>query len=310
MKFRCSVLSVDEAVDFYSDGNLFDLLNKPSLLGDHIDFTVSDQPANSGYKIFYTNGYDNSVTYSRKQCHINYPWEQMNNGETLLYSTYPLLETQRQRNACVTAYSAAVSLNNDGLLLLGKSGAGKTSVAVDLCRRYGAQLVGNDLTILGLQEDSLFVKGGTKFFLLRFESIRKSLPDLISLFPNQAQESWLYKIKVEPEKLRIITRSHPVKIKRVFSLHVDEGLSSLHVQNDQNLATKLFLIENFSRYIKGSCVNILGGEKFNQLNFVPSYDTEIFFNFRRSLIDIIESKIKYISGPLNLVTDYIANNNS
>lgn len=306
MKFNCSVRSADEAIDFYSNRDLFLNFNKPSLLRDHLDFTVSKKPSNSGYKLFYNEDGDDSVIYSDKQCQLNYPWVKMNSGEALLYAAYPLFEAQRQCNQWLTAYSAAVSIGDTGILLLGKSGAGKTSVAVNLCRYYGAELIGNDLTIIGLQGGELFMKGGTKFLFFRFESVKKSLPDLINLFPKQPAEAWIYKIKVNPADIGINTRSLPAPINQIFSVHIDENFPSLYVQTSQSLATKLFLIENFSRYIKGSCINLLGGEELDQLGFIPSYDNEEFFLFRRKLIELVLTKTKYISGPLNLVTDYIA----
>jgi len=232
----------------------------------------------------------------------------MNSGETLLYAAYPLLEDQRQSKNWLTAYSAAVSVDDSGILLLGKSGAGKTSVAVDLCRRYGAELIGNDLIILGLRDEQLIVKAGTKFLFLRYESVKKSLPDMINVFPRVPVEPWLYKIKIKPEDVGVNIRIAPASIKQVYNVHVDESFSSLYVQGEQNLATKLFLIENFSRYIKGSCLNILGGSDFKELAFVPSYDKKEYFLFRSKLADLVLAKTKYISGPLNLVTDYIFKN--
>jgi len=309
MKFICSVASAGEAVDFYSNQDLLDFLNSPALLSDHLDFSVSKNPVNSGYKLFYSDSDLSSVIYSSKQCRLNYPWSKMNSGETLLYAAYPLFEAQRQSQGWLTAYSAAVSVGDNGILLLGKSGAGKTSIAVDLCRRYGAQLIGNDLTIIGRQAGKMFVKGGTKFLFLRFESVKRSLPDLIDLFPHQPIEPWLCKIKVNPAEIGVSVRTLPVEIKQIFSVHIDENLSSVHVQDSQGLATKLFLIENFSRYIRGSCINILGGTAFDQLGFIPSYDNERFFKFRCELIELVLEKTKYISGPLYLVTDYIIKNN-
>lgn len=306
MEFKCSVSSVDEAIDYFGERDLFGLLNRPDILRDHPDFSVSRIPSHSGYNLFYRDCDDNSVVYKPRQCQINYPWLRMNKGETLLYSSYPLLEAQRQARHWLTAYSAAVSMHGDGILLFGKSGAGKTSVTVDLCRRYGAQLVGNDLTILGLQEAELFIKGGTKFLFLRYESVRKSLPDLVALFPELPREPWLCKIKVNPQDLGIKCQSEPVKVKRIFSLHIDENLPGLYVEKSQDLALKLFLIENFSRYIKGSCINVLGGNSFDQLGFIPSYDRKMFFKFRENMLNEVLSQIKYISGPLKLVSDYIA----
>lgn len=308
MKYQCSIISAGEGVDFYSERDLYSAFNQLSILADHLDFLVLHKPTNSGYKLFFCDSDENSVNYYGHECQVNYPWAMMNGGETLLYAAYPLLEDQRQSKNWLTAYSAAVSIDSSGILLLGKSGAGKTSIAVDLCRRYGAELIGNDLIILGLQGEHLMVKAGTKFLFLRYESVKRSLPDLINVFPRVPTESWLYKIKIKPEDVGVNIRVAPANIKQVYTVHVDEGFSSLYVQDEQNLAAKLFLIENFSRYIRGSCLNILGGDNFEQLGFVPSYDKKEYFLFRRKLVDLVLSKTKYISGPLNLVTEYIFKN--
>ena len=308
MKYQCSIVSAGEGVDFYSDYDLYSAFNQPAILADHLDFLMLNKPTNSGYKLFFYNSDVSCVSYLAKECHVSYPWKMMNEGETLLYAAYPLFEDQRQSKKWLTAYSAAVSMGNSGILLLGKSGAGKTSVAVDLCRRYGAKLIGNDLIILGLHGEDMVVKAGTKFLYLRYESVKKSLPDLINVFPITPVEPWLHKIKIKPEDVGVDTISTPVNIKRVYTVHVDESFTSLYVQSEQNLAAKLFLIENFSRYIKGSCLNILGGDNFMQLSFIPSYDKKEYFLFRSKLVDLVLAKTKYISGPLNLVTNYINNN--
>ena len=312
MNFRCSIVSAGEAVDFYSEEDLYLRLNQSRLLADHLDIAVNQKPTQSEYTLHYCNcGLDDAaVVYHEKSCYISYPWVKMNKGETLLYAAYPLIELQRQKKRWLTAYSAAVSLAGSGIFLLGKSGAGKTSVTIDLCRRYGAKLIGNDLTILGQPDDDLLLKGGTKFFLLRLTSIRKSLPDLASLFPKTDSEPWSNKIKVDPSELNIDIVTGQIPVKKIFSLHIDEEQPGLYFARDQKLATKLFLIENFSRYIRGSCINVLGGENFDQLGYIPSYDHSGLFVFRRALIDSIMEKIIYISGPLKLVSDYIANASS
>lgn len=308
MKYQCSIVSAGEGVDFYSEFDLYSAFNQPSILADHLDFLVLHKPTNSGYKLFFCDSDENLINYSGHECLVRYSWIMMNKGETLLYAAYPLFEDQRQSKNWLTAYSAAVSVNNNGILLLGKSGAGKTSVAIDLCQRYGAELIGNDLTVLGCRNERLVVKAGTKFLFLRYESVKKSLPDLINIFPKTPIEPWLYKIKVKPECIGINIRMSPVNINQVYTVHVDESFDSLYVQTEQNLAAKLFLVENFSRYIKGSCLNILGGENFEQLGFIPSYDNKHHFLFRSKLVDMVLAKTKYISGPLNLVTDYIFQN--
>jgi len=276
-----------------------------SLLRDHIAFSISKTTPSSQFRVEYSDSTVKSIVYTENVCYIKYPWKLMNNGETLLYAAYPFLEAQRQVHSWLTAYSAAVSLDGRGILLLGKSGAGKTSVALDMCIRYKAKIIGNDLVILGIQKDGIYAKAGTKFFYLRYESIKRGLPDLLKYFPVNPEETWLCKKKINPDELLINKENSSVKIYSSFLVHVDNNLSSIYVKKDNNLATKLFLIENFSRYIRGSCINVLGGERFEELGFIPSYDQISFHAFRKDLANRIISGLNYISGPVNQITDYI-----
>ncbi len=308
MNNYCSIISLGASVDLQSDRDLFSFLNTAERLRDHPDFKMSPQRQLSGYSLLYKPAEKISVVYGPGKCFIQAPWSLMNGGETLLYASYPLLEHQRQISGWLTGYGAAVCLSGKGIMLFGKSGAGKTSVAIDLCRRYGAELMANDLAIIGQRQGAPFVKGGTKFLFLRLESIRRALPDLMRFFPEKRPDPWLYKVKIDPSSLGINCRDEMAPINKAFSLHVDENQSSLYVRQERSLAFKLFLIENFSRYIKGSCINVLSEEPFSQLGFIPSYDSQEIFLFRRDFLELILDRIVYISGPLRLVTDYIKEN--
>ena len=54
-------------------------------------------------------------------------------------------------------HSSCVAINGDGVLILGKSGAGKSSLALELMA-HGADLVADDRTELFVKEDLLFAR--------------------------------------------------------------------------------------------------------------------------------------------------------
>lgn len=305
-KYECSIISAGEKVNFSSDIDLYAQLSNAEFLDEHIELDISMSLAETPFWVHYRNNHAETIRYFRQRLYIAYPWDKMKKGNSLIYASYPFIELQRQRNGYVTAHSGAIDLNGKSILLLGKIGAGKTSIAIDLCRRYGAALIGNDITIIGLQDNELCLKGGTKFFTLRYESMKRNLPDLLPFFPKIPNDSWLHKININPADIGVRLKQGRCRIEKVYLVHIDETLPSIFVQKDDSLVTKLFLHENFSRYIRGTCTPMLGGEEMESLGYIPSYDSPKLYEFRRKLMNTVMSKIFYISGPLKVVTDHIA----
>lgn len=307
-QYTCSITSIEETVNFISGIDLFPYFSREEFLREHLDLRVSRNCMETPFMIQYKNAAFESLKYSKRKGYLTYPWDKMDNGHMLVYASYPFVELQRQINSCVTAHAATVALDGKAVLLLGKVGAGKTSISIDLCRRYKAAIVGNDIVVIGLKNGELCVKGGTKFFFLRYESVKRNLPDLLHFFPKNPEDTWLCKIKIKPEDIGVAVQQEKVMVEKVYMVHIDGSSSSLFVKNDDTLVTKLFLNENFSRYIRGTCLSVFGGVNLDILGFVPSYDRAELFEFRKKLISVIMGSIRYISGPLEAVTDYIAQN--
>lgn len=232
----------------------------------------------------------------------------MRDGETVLYLSYPLIEMQRQQQRSLTAHAACVDLNGNAVLLLGKEGAGKTTLALELCLQHGASLIANDLTVIGLEQGWLMALGGTKFFFLRYESIRRNLPELLPCFTGQSADPWLCKTKVKPADLGISTQKNPVLIRQAYMVHVDETQKEVFDDKADSLVTRLYLNENFSRYIRSTCTVMLGGKDRDFLGYIPSLDTERLYEMRKGLISamLYQANLRYVSGPLKAVAEYIA----
>ncbi|MEK9156373.1 MAG: hypothetical protein AAB360_03715 [Patescibacteria group bacterium] len=232
----------------------------------------------------------------------------MREGETILYLSYPLIELQRQQQSSLTAHAACVNLNGTAVLLLGKEGAGKTTLALQLCQQYGASLIANDLTVIGLTQGQLAALGGTKFFFLRYESIRRNLPGLLPLFTKPGKDPWLRKVKVQPSSLDIGIWGGLAPIRRAYMVHVDEMQTEVFADTADSLVTRLYLNENFSRYIRSTCTVMLGGNDHDLLGYIPSLDAEQFYEMRKGLILAIlrQANLCYVSGPLKPVAEYIS----
>jgi|GEM_PF-1301500 len=305
--YECAAISAGKGVNVFSDFDVYSYFREEKFSREHIALNIFRNQIKTSFGVYYHNDSLRTLRYYEKEVHIVCPWEQTGDGHILLYAAYPFFEFQRQKSGYVSAYSAAVALKGKGILFFGKIGAGKTSLSLDLCRRYGAVLIGNDLTIVGLENQEIYLKEGTKFFFLRYESVRRNMPVFLSLFPEKPEDSWLCKVKVAPEQLGIQIARGEILADKIYLVHIDESSTSLLVQKDDTLVTKLFLNENFSRYIRGTSLALLVGEKLEFLGYVPSYDKIEFYDFRVRLIEAIMSRIFYISGSLNAVSDYIAN---
>lgn len=304
--YTCSVISAKEGVNFHSNVDLFSHFTQKNFQREHLDPVISRKLLPTPFKVNYRDGAAETLVYLEKEVHVEYPWSKMCNGNTLMYLAYPFIELQRQVRGYVTAHSAAVTINGKGILLLGKIGAGKTTLSIDLCRRYGAELIGNDITVVGLRSGRVFLENGSRFLFLRQESVRRNLPDLLSFFPKETDDAWLSKIRIDPEEIGIKIRIGSTQAQKICIVHVDENLPSVYAKRDASLVTKLFLNENFSRYIRATCLAMLGGEELDFLGYVPSYDRIELFEFRKKLISAIIRRIEYISGPLKAVADYIS----
>lgn len=248
---------------------------------------------------------------------IKFPWRQMRSGETLMYLAYALIERSHQQARMLTAHAASVCRSgDDGILLLGKEGSGKSLTALKLCRDHGFQLGANDLAVLAFDYHKVFVETGTDFFFLRKESVQRNLPELVpDIFRGDAtRDAWLHKVKVRPEDLGVSfffnERRHPIKVSRAYLVHIDETKDELVVSQPPALTTTLYLNENFSRYIRNTCTTLLGGADYQMLGYIPSLDEPRFYQFRAKIIDYLIkiANLRYISGPLDKVAEFIARN--
>jgi hypothetical protein len=228
-------------------------------------------------------------------------------AEVLAYAAYPLTEFRRQQRGAVTAHSAAVAYDESAALILGKEGAGKSTVAIHSCRDFGGKLIGNDLTIVESPDNGgIHVSHGTKVLHLRRESVRRGLADLLKMFPSETDDAWLQKIALSPDMLGIQTRDHPVDVKISALVHVDEAQEKLFVRDEsKNLVSRLTIYENFSRYIRGSCVP--GLDKDKQFMYcLPSLDNSSMFEKRTKLIErVLRQPLLYVSGRSKEIAQFI-----
>lgn len=194
-----------------------------------------------------------------------------------------------------------------GDIFLIRPSSGKTTLSLDLCDKYNYSLIGNDRNVIGFNSDEELVAfDGTKFVFLKYESIKRNIPELLGLFPNEKKDSWLRKVKVLPDDLSIRVSSN-VPITKSYIIYVDNSQKKLYCRNGDDPANRLYLNELFSMYIRGMYTTF-SYKKFRVVGYVPSYDTVQCYKNRTELINAVfeSSDLEYVNGNLNAVSEYIS----
>lgn len=231
-------------------------------------------------------------------------------SHTVPYFIHYILELERAKKGRATIHAAAVSKNGKGVLILGKQGSGKTSIALELCRRHGYSLVGNDLVLAGLQKDKGYLYGGTKIFRIRKTTIKNYNKDLKKFFrPNDGDE-WTHITIIEPQKLQVQKEKSVVPIHVIYYVHLYPPGHNFIAKKVDRFFSRIYLYQIFSEYIRGSAIIPLFGTDLRFSNYIPSLDTRETFRKRIRFINwIINNKnYKYIAGELTDICNFINQN--
>ena len=306
-KFMVSSLGANCIID--SDRNLrkFFEINKTKLSFPNIQ--ISDYCEQVKYHLIYRDS-----TYEGKkiicddyQIQFNYPTNCLTDSNIAYVSRY-LIEKQYAINNMCTCHSACVEKDGKAILLLGGAGAGKTSIALNLCLKYGFNIISNDQTVIGLKDSKIIALGGTKFLNLRKCSIVDNVPSLQYLFGNN-RESWSDKIIVQSSDLGIQEQFGTIEIGEIYILHLDNREKNIIIKKGDSWGNNFNLYQNLSENIRNSISTIV--DKYGHpIGYVPSYDTKELFCMRVNLINAINNNThyEYLSGNLQDIIDYILNN--
>ncbi|MCL4418011.1 MAG: hypothetical protein M1308_00160 [Actinobacteria bacterium] len=273
-----------------------------------IIYTYDSNPQNNGYILQHEDSEQSSLSISldHKEVVIRSPRIKLRQGEVLFSAAYPLVESQLQNEGYLTCHAACVVLEDKGILLLGPNGSGKTSVVLELCKKYEAKLSGNNQCIIGM-DNSLRVADGTKPITLRYSSVNQDHPEYVGLFEKDDKDPWRKKISVNPEEIGISTHRGPVNISSAYLLHVDNTLTDLYKDKANALDDKLYLYDNFSRIIRLTGMTPLLGDTYDFSSYFPSLDTPELYKNRIAVIGHLQDKLdmERLTGPLDRVVGYI-----
>ncbi len=167
--FQCSIYMGGHSVNVYSKVDIF----LPSLMEGTADYIssfpgwkVEQEQSNSCYSIVYLPGSEPEIQYIKERNVVLAmgELEDYKSGQALAYLGFWLMELQRQSDSMFTIHSSALALEENGVLLMGHEGAGKTSILLGMIKEYGGEVISNDLTVVkhNSDEGNMVLVDGTK----------------------------------------------------------------------------------------------------------------------------------------------------
>jgi len=313
--FKCSLWVGKHSVNLFSEYDHF----IPFFRGKGVEYVssipgwgIDENPSETEYSIIYLPDEESELIfdYENKTLYALGKLEDYKDGQALAYLSFWLTEAQRQAESIYTLHSSALTVKEKGVLMIGHSGAGKTSIMLDLCQKYDCEVISNDLTFVKHNPVSrdLYLIEGTKEIRLRLASIEANFPQLKYLFSGQPRSSWETKTIVMPNDIGLKTADSPRKLDSIFEIHLDnKGKDDLVVRREDGIVVRFRLYEDMSRIVRGSAISVFG-ENNQILGYIPSLDS---YELHRKRVDSIEAMmsetgiISVSGGNLSQITEAI-----
>ncbi len=247
------------------------------------------------------------ITINNETMTINYPFNMLSKS-ILIYMGYHFLEKQFGEMGLCSCHSACVEKNGKATLIIGEAGAGKTSLAVNLCQNYGFSLISNDMTLIGMEDEVLKAFGGTKFLNLRLLSVANNMPNLLYLFQNDIKDSWTNKVSVMARDVGIIENYDIVPIDNILFVHIDNRNNEFKFSNGDSWRNNFLLYQNLSSHIRGSSATFIN-KNGHPIGYIPPFESELAYDGRKKIIDTINSSdhYYYINGSLQSAIEFVNN---
>lgn len=294
-------------VRFLSDVPLKEYYQKNYKKMEFFDAKVISDNSDIEHCVIYKNLNSSSpLLLKQNEMHINYPFEKLNES-ILLYMGYHFFEKQFGEKGMCSCHSACVEKNGNATLLIGEAGAGKTSLAINLCKNYDFSLISNDLTLIGLDSDNkLKTFGGTKFINLRLDSVNQNMPYLSYLFSDGIKDSWSDKVSVCANEIGIQEQYNICEIKNILYVHTDNRIKNILIKPGDSWRNNFLLYQNLSSHIRGQAATFID-KNGHPISYIPSFDTNQIYDNRMKIIKYIDDSPNYysVNGNLKCILNFI-----
>jgi hypothetical protein len=311
--FLLSIHRADVSVNVFSSEPLLkDQCSKGSQNLFTPGYRVLPQPADTEYSLWHYRGEEIRVTHlpEEKRVILYGAADAFTEGEVVPYLAYGLLELAGAERGQATIHGAAVSRGDSCVLPLGKAGAGKTSLALELCLHHGYKLLANDLCVIELREGRLRIVAGTQHFFMRRAVVDELFPHLTNLAPPLVapqQSRWDVRFSITPSEIGVETDLEPRTIDRAFVLQMIKDHPPLIVDEPPNVWKGLYLYDILARYIRKVTIPTVVRWNPPQMLYNPSYDQEAFHNLRLEIMRILigDVRLQKLSGQLSQMVKYL-----
>lgn len=235
-------------------------------------------------------------------------------ADTPIISVQTVLEYFRNIVGSMTLHASAVRIRRTGewVIFFGRQWSGKTTMLLDLCRRWVAELIGNDYVIiewLAWNDYKPVIRHWTTDIHLRLASVQDHFPELVDLFPtNNSVAPFRLKQFVTPEKLwiKVYKGNLGALIHQSYFINVRNDIPILYseVLDKKSAEWQYVLPENASRLIRGTGQRILWKNGHPILSPIDSDGEETYFK-RENMIDTIMKHTFSLTGNRKNIWDYI-----
>lgn len=127
--------SIKDVITFISSVPIYSFIKKHENEIEFPELKISDKEFDEKFDAgtIYYDSKKNNIEYHEERIIIHFDFCLIGNPINLIYLAYPLIEQYRRQKKQLTCHAASISLDDKGILILGKEGSGKTSIALNLC---------------------------------------------------------------------------------------------------------------------------------------------------------------------------------
>ena len=204
---------------------------------------------------------------------------------------YPIFHTHWLDNDIYSVHSACVLRNGYAILLMGHSGVGKTSISLNLLKKYGFKLVCSDRTLLKLGNDGRLIPiGGTKVVTYKKSNANISSGMLMAGVKYVDREVK----KVIPKYL---APQYPPKINSIAMVRLSNFSSE--IENFLPFEALVALYPCFLDYWNSDALLFEGLEIYNGTKINVQIKRKVLAGLRKS---ILKTPVVSISGSLENIS--------
>src|SRR5262249_44950744 len=160
-------------------------------------------------------------------------WRRVPQSSMLRMALWLATEIERQEFGHYLIHASAVVRGERAIMFSGAMEAGKTTAAVEMCRRHGFSLFSNDQTIVALHDERPYLVRGDPSLNFRLKSLLRYSTDLarhVFGSPSPDSPQWNVKRRLEPEQIGLTSTRQPAPITEFVFIKLDDTVASLSLR--------------------------------------------------------------------------------